>query len=317
MVSAGCASVQVGGASPLFSPKQPQEAKDEILDTIRRDPRQLGVDQSRWSHHHIRQHCSFLANLSDSGIHRILDRLGISYKRGRDYVHSPDPDYQVKLQLIADVVAEVRADPQRLVLLYQDEVTYYRQPTVARAYEQRGRHQALARRSHAHNTPTRVSGALNLLTGRVSYRQGSCFGIDEMVRFYEQLCRDYPHATRIYLVQDNWPVHYHPDVLVALEPQQWQWPRRVPKNWPTQPSRKAQERWESRQLPIQVLSLPTYASWANPIEKLWRWLKQDVLHLHRLADDITALRQLVVRFLDTFAQDSVELLRYVGLEIPD
>ncbi|HID52643.1 MAG TPA: hypothetical protein EYP41_11485 [Anaerolineae bacterium] len=64
---------------------------------------------------------------------------------------------------------------------------------------------------------------------------------------------------------------------------------------------------------IQLLCLPTYASWLNPIEKLWRWLKQDILHLHRLSDAWPELRQRVDQFLANFSHGSTELLRYVGL----
>jgi hypothetical protein len=51
-------------------------------------------------------------------------------------------------------------------------------------------------------------------------------------------------------------------------------------------------------------------------EKLWRWLKQDVLHLHLLADDLLALRTLVLDFLRRFDQPSPDLLHYVGLAVP-
>lgn len=55
----------------------------------------------------------------------------------------------------------------------------------------------------------------------------------------------------------------------------------------------------------------------NPIEKLWRWLCQEVLHLHRLADAWEELQGAVDRFLERFAQGGspycLALLRYVGL----
>ena len=63
----------------------------------------------------------------------------------------------------------------------------------------------------------------------------------------------------------------------------------------------------------RILELPTYASWLNPIEKLWRWLQQDVLHLHRLCDDWQALKLAFANFLDGLTDGSLELLRYVGL----
>lgn len=71
--------------------------------------------------------------------------------------------------------------------------------------------------------------------------------------------------------------------------------------------------WGRLHLPIQLVPLPTYASWCNPIEKLWRWLKQDVLHLHRLADHLEDLRARGRAFLDEFHDGSDHLLRYVGL----
>jgi transposase len=59
--------------------------------------------------------------------------------------------------------------------------------------------------------------------------------------------------------------------------------------------------------------LPTYAPWLNPIEKLWRWLRQDMLKLHQRADDWRALRGRVRAFLEQFAGGSQRLLEYVGL----
>lgn len=69
-------------------------------------------------------------------------------------------------------------------------------------------------------------------------------------------------------------------------------------------------------LPIQLLPLPTYASWCNPIEKLWRMLRQEELHLHRLADDWNAIKQRVATFMQEFEQGPQRLLRYVGLTDP-
>jgi hypothetical protein len=76
--------------------------------------------------------------------------------------------------------------------------------------------QPLARRSYRTNTATRVVGALNALTGRVSVLQASRIGVRALRQFYEQLCREYAAAERLYLVLDNWPIHFLPDVLAAL-----------------------------------------------------------------------------------------------------
>ena len=64
---------------------------------------------------------------------------------------------------------------------------------------------------------------------------------------------------------------------------------------------------------LEPVWLPTYAPWLNPIEKLWRWLRQDVLKLIHLTDDWRTLRARVNAFLDRFASGSQALLRYTGL----
>ena len=72
--------------------------------------------------------------------------------------------------------------------------------------------------------------------------------------------------------------------------------------------------WLGRYPRIEPVWLPTYSPWLNPIEELWRWLRQDVLKLHRLAGDWDDLRGRVNQFLGQFAAGSQDLLRYVGLK---
>ena len=207
----------------------------------------------------------------------MLQRLKIHYKRARSYIHSPDPDYEAKLWDVQISIVRARRALQRCVVLFQDEFTYYRQPTLAAAYELAGPFQPLARLSYR-----RVAAALDPFTGRVVYMQASRISVQTLVDFYQQVCATYK-GEMIYLVQDNWP---------------------------TEPSPRARR----LNLPIQLLPLPTYASWTNPIEKLWRWVQQEVFHLHRYADRWSELQSKISEFLAQFAEGSQELLRYVGLK---
>lgn len=286
-----------------------------MLHTLHRDPHQYGVERARWTLATLLESCDWLGLATPSSVHRLLDRLDIRLKRARDYVHSPDPDYLPKLAYHDQIRERVLAAEGREVLLYQDEMTFYRQPTLASTWEAQGRAQPLARRSYGSNTATRITATLDARDGRVVYWQGSVCGIDAMVRFYRQLRQAYPAAERLWVVQDNWPIHFHPDVLVALEPQEHPWPTPLPPSWSTEPHAAAKRRWGDWQLPIQLVPLPTYASWCNPIEKLWRQLRQERLHLHRLADRLDELRQETREFLDALAQGSAALLRYVGLPV--
>ena len=267
--------------------------------------------RSRWTLLSLGQVCGWLSGYSESGICKLLKRLGIHYKRARSYIHSPDPDYTEKLEQVHICLGRYRTDEQSCVVLFEDEMTYYRQPSLAQAYALAGSKQPLAVHSCHKDTPRRVVGTLDAISGRVVWHQAERLGVAALVGFYQRLCQVYAGVSTLYLVEDNWPIHFHPDVLAALEPQRLELP--VPVCWPAEPTPKAKR----LNLPIQLVPLPTYASWCNPIEKLWRWLKQEVLHLHRYATQWNALQELVGQFLDQFVQGSEALLRYVGLKGAD
>lgn len=218
-----------------------------------------------------------------------MRQAGIRYKRGRDYVHSPDPAYAAKAGAIQAALAEARAAPGRVALLYVDEKSYSHQPTVAADHHVGGHSQPLARRSYAFTKWRRIVGALDAVTGRVLFEQGDHVGARVFCGFLRQVRAAYPEAERRYVVLDNWrQVHAHPTV-----------------------------REEAARQGVTLLYLPTYAPWLNPIEKLWRWLCQEVLHLHRRAEDWPGLQAAVAAFLSRFAQGGTAatdaLLRYVGL----
>lgn len=249
---------------------------------MQQDPRQYGFPRARWRIADLQAVVPELAAYSKSGLSRLLRRLGLSRQRGRLHLHSPDPAYAAKMGRIARAVALARTDPARLTVCFGDETSLYRHPTLAPRWAGRGQ-EPTTRRSHRANTRWRVAGALDSHTGQVTILAASRMTVATMNRFLRTLRATYPDR-HLLLVWDNWPVHTHPAV-----------------------------RAQATALGIGLLWLPTYAPWENPIEKLWRWLKQEVLHHHRFADDWTGLKAAVTTFLDRFATGSPDLLRYVGL----
>lgn len=272
------------GRKAVFSPLSSEEAAAQVEWTLHQSPRQYGCPRTRWRLQDMKRALAWLEGVSEPGIYKVLKRLGFSYKQALRFVHSPDPAYQEKWRRILRAYQEALEHPGEVAILFMDELTYYRHPSKSRAHHRRGKSQPLAREAPRANTQTRVVAVLNGVTGRVTYLQRSKVGKEGLQAFYALVREAYPEAKRIYIVQDNWPTHKLPEVLSTMEA-----------------------------YGLTPLFLPTYASWLNPIEKLWRWLKQEVLHLHPLADDLEQLRKQVAEFLDRFTNGSDDLLRYVGL----
>ena len=82
-------------------------------------------------------------------------------------------------------------------------------------------------------------------------------GRKQVIQFLGRLNAAYPQASRISVVLDTWSIHQHPDVQEALQA--------LPR--------------------LDLVWRPPYAPWLNPIEKHWRWVRQDALYLHRDAGD--------------------------------
>lgn len=293
-------------------PTDAASAREALLHVIHQQPRNYGYHCVRWTLAMLRQACSWLHVTTDGGMAKVLHRLGIRYKLSRDYVRSPDEEYLDKVAYLWETAYQIQNELKGCVLLYLDEVSFFRQPTGAHAYEEVGHHQPLARRCTGRtDTKSRVVGALNALTGQVHFHQASHIKLSTFIRFLETLRTDYAAAKRLFIVLDNWPLHFHEDVLAVLEPQLSPFAIHVPTSWRQGPQRPPAS--AASLLPIQLLPLPSYASWLNPIEKLWRYLKQTTIHLHEVSHDWDTLKQQVNACLAQFSGDSPDLLRYVGL----
>ncbi len=270
---------------------------DDLLDQLRQGPAvevqpegtatpdPAGPPPSRWRLRTLRTRIPALQDYTVSGVWRLRQRCGIRLRSAQVRLFSPDPEYVDKEAYLLRCLHQVVQAPSTQVLVFLDEMGYYRWPEPATTWAVSAPAGAPCTQPAGTNQQWRIIGALNALTGRVDYADGYIVGRAKVIAFYRQLVQAYPDATHIYVVQDNWSIHRHAEVLAALQ--------HLPQ--------------------IAPVWLPTYAPWLNPIEKLWRWLRQDVLKLHRLADDWPGVRQRVNSFLDQFATGSQALLYYVGL----
>jgi transposase len=259
-------------------------AMADLTETLHQSPESCGLLRSRWWLDGIRQAVPWLTSVSLPGIWKLLERFDLVYKRGRRYVHSPDPAYLSKRARVRWAWHEVQQDPERFVLLYQDELTYYRCPTVCCDYAPAGSDAPRAAQGTGYNTSRRIAGCLDAYTGRLMCWQRSAFDHQTFLRYLQAMEARYPGAERIYIALDNWPVHFQPDVLAALQKSK-----------------------------ITLLFLPTYAPWLNPIEKVWRKLKQEILHLHRYSSRWKDLQERVEAWLIQYDRPAPDLLHSVGL----
>lgn len=159
----------------MDAPAEVDLAVAELHETMHQAPECFGLPRSRWWLDGLRQAVPWLKPLSLPGVWQLLDRFDLAYKRGRRYVHSPDPDYPVKAARLRSIWQQVQADPTHLVLLYQDELTSYRCPTVGYDYALRDADGPRAAQGTGYNTSRRIAGCLDASSGRLITGPRSAF----------------------------------------------------------------------------------------------------------------------------------------------
>ena len=282
---------RVGTAGGYF--EEVEAVREELVEILHAGPgeaarREVAVTKSgpapsRWTLRTIRASVDWLTAYTVSGVWRVLQACGLGLHTSGARLFSPDPDYSSKVRRRHRCLRDAARHPDSVMAVFLDEFGYQRWPEVAPTW---GREARVAQRA-GNNQQWRTIGALNALTGHVNYLDGYIVGRQQVIQFYGLLDRAYPKKVElIYVIQDNWNIHTHPDVLTALAA----YPR------------------------LKPVWLPTSAPWLNPIEKLWRWLRQDILKRHRWVEDWPRVKQRVRDFLEQFAHASLTLLRYVGLK---
>ena len=169
-------------------------------------------------------------------------------------------------------------------MLMEDEAGFYRQPTMARLFGPVGRRQPRALWGPQSNRCLRAAAAFDPIGGRLIHRLRSSFPVREMSLFYRFISHSLPEAETIFLVMDNWPNHHHPVSWRGIEAD----PR------------------------IRVLWLPTYAPWLNPTEKIWKWVRQKLTHMHPFSNDMGTLRSMLDETLAKINDIPEDILRYTG-----
>lgn len=244
------------------------------------------VRASRWTLRRLRAAFPWLKDYSLSGVWRLLHSYHIRLRSMRLQQYSPDENYESKVQRILEVLRDTTKQGGRVETVFVDQMGYGRWPEARADWSQQApAPRRVAQRFASNERKWRVMGAVNARTGQVQTRDNYIVGRRQVIEFFKDLNAAYPHATRIYVVLDNWSIHRHEEVQQALQ---------------TLPR-------------LELIWLPTYAPWLNPIEKLWRWVREDILFSHQDAGDWNALQQRVRGFFQQFANGSEELLRYIGL----
>lgn len=256
-------------------PKIDAEAEEELRRVLQAPPTEEGYEMTRWTTPTLAEHLEreLGTSVHPETVREALQRLEYSWKRPRRTLPD-DPHYEERMAEIDKAIAT--AGPQTTVL-FEDETELRRFPPLRRAWMPRGEQRSVE--VPEQNDKFTLYGALDISSGEV------------VAEAHPKGRSDY---TKSFLGQ-------------VLEQTQGQvlliWDRA---SWHTS---KTVEKWVGNHERLDVLLLPKRSPEDNPVEDLWRVLK-DVIAAN-LERGLDVLKAACRRFFENLSPQ--QALRTAGI----
>lgn len=223
---------------------------EEICRVALARPRDLDRPFECWSiaklHEHLVAAKVIGADVSAEAVRRVLKARRITYQRTKTWKESPDPDFEAKKNRVLDLYDHPPADGR--VLCFDEFGPLNLQPRAGRGW-QRARRPARLRATYTRTAGVRhMLAALDLATGTILYRIHRRKRWQEFLAFLRSLRRRWP-GERLYIVLDNFSPHRRRDVREWCDDHD-----------------------------VELVFLPTYASWLNWIESEFAALRYFTLN---------------------------------------
>ena len=226
-------------------PPEIDDAAQQCLATaLARTPEAYGYPATIWTTALLRHllACRQAIQVCADTVRRALHALGYRWRRPRWAIEHADPDAAYRLERL---ICALETATVGTVCLVQDETKFKSLPPLRRMWMRRGDQVRVPTPKQNHHVYS--YGALNLVTGEWQDRFSPKANSAATLTFLNHLLGQYPEQ-RILLIWDQ--ATYHRSHQIQ------NWLRRHPR--------------------ITALFLPKYAPELNPVEHIWRVVKQRV-----------------------------------------
>ena len=276
------------------------EARTWLISVACMKPKDLGYSAETWTIKSLTKHIHLVAEdagykrlstITESSVHRILDKADIKPFRIQYYCERRDPDFEEKMHNILLIYKKLsmQFDDEGRLLPFKDE-----RITHIISYDEKPGIQAISNISddlmpnQTNGTIKRDYeykrlGTLSLLTG-IDLHTGDAIALvsdthnsNDYIQFLDKLDKKYPDKDKIRLILDNLKVHSSQKVVEYLK---------------SIPGR------------FEFVFTPTHGSWLNLVECFFSKMTKQMLHGIRV-DSKEELLQRIYKYFDEINADPI------------
>lgn len=207
--------------------------------------------------------------ISTTTMGRVLKRLKIRLGRPKPIVGCPWKKRR-RIRRIKQIERLLQTVPEDEVIVYADEVDIHLNPKIGPDYMLSGTQKTVL--TPGKNEKRYLAGALNARTGRLTWVEADRKDSDLFIRQLWQLAKhDYPQASRIHIILDNYKIHS------------------------SQRSKLALAALGDR---VQLHFLPPYCPDHNRIERTWKDLHDNVTRNHTCRNIREVMREVTAYLVE-------------------
>ena len=230
-----------------------------VIEILHHKPKIYGINRSNWTLRSLAEAFEkhYDVRISHSTVARLLKEAGLSYKKSRKVLTSPDPNYREKVELLLNTLQSLKADED---LFFVDELGPLQVKRYGgRIFTPKGVTPTHPQNQHPKGSIT-LYGALSATSNQVTWFYGKSKDSAGIIDLGEILFNQYHAKSKIYLTWDAASWH-RSDELV-------QWADNL-------------NAWNSARSSgpiIEVVPLPSSAQFLNVIEAVFSGMKTAVIH---------------------------------------
>ncbi len=253
--------VQTGSASQgkPAAHRELRSATRALIEILHHKPKVYGINRSNWTQGSLAVAFEKLYGQrpSKSTVGRLLKEAGLSWKKSRRVLTSPDPNYREKVELLLNTLRSLKANEE---LFFIDELG----PLQVKRYGGRSYTPKEATPTHPQNQPSKgfitLYGALSATTNQVTWFYGKSKDSAGIIDLAEMLFNQYQAKSKIYLTWDAASWHGSGELV--------QWTDKL-NTW---------TRASGGRPIIEFVPLPSSAQFLDVIEAVFSGMKRAVIH---------------------------------------
>lgn len=175
--------------------------KMRILEILHDRPTSFGINRSNWNLYSLAYvyETRYSESISRSTIGRLIRNAGYGFRKARQVLTSPDPDYREKVELVLRTLQNLQAGE---LFFFIDEMGPLRVKKYGgRTYSKCGEVSSIPQVQTDKGSVT-LTGALSAITNQVTWIYGKSKDTSAMIDLIEILFNQYNNAPVIYITWD-------------------------------------------------------------------------------------------------------------------